>query len=219
MIRVEYLAVGNLIAVDFDRLDLRSLDLNQADAIRLLEDTGFKRIERDPIDIALKAPVQTYRRGAMSSKSPWEVDCSSFVKWVFGQCGIWLPRYSVQQICYGREVGMLDTLTPGDVVFSQGRQSYIDRSGRFVGHVQIVAGAAEDNRPRGDLPRRVSLRNDFLDTIDVSSGQVAKGSIRLKGCHSIRRFLEPKQVVFDTLHAHRCVECENDLHWILSQLI
>jgi cell wall-associated NlpC family hydrolase len=65
--------------------------------------------------------------------TPAGFDCSGFVKYVFAEAGIAVPRSVREQAVTGRPVDR-DHLRPGDVVFFA-----ID--GRTISHVGIVVGA------------------------------------------------------------------------------
>lgn len=71
--------------------------------------------------------------GAAQRRGP-DLDCSGFVKEVYGQLGVRLPPVSREQVRRGAAVEF-DSLIPGDLVFFWSRRSGPGR----VGHVGIVA--------------------------------------------------------------------------------
>ena len=72
------------------------------------------------------------------TQAPKKVDCASFVKWIYGQIGIWLPRRSIQQYIFGSVVAD-SGIKVGDLVFKRGRTPYyLDDPKCDVGHVGIV---------------------------------------------------------------------------------
>ncbi|MBI5005068.1 MAG: C40 family peptidase [Candidatus Lloydbacteria bacterium] len=63
-----------------------------------------------------------YRHGAsVVYDAPRAFDCSSFTAYLFAQAGIAIPRMSVDQYVFGREVP-LEEMMPGDIIFSNGHQ-------------------------------------------------------------------------------------------------
>jgi peptidoglycan DL-endopeptidase CwlO len=69
------------------------------------------------------------------------LDCSGFVKLVYGNLGIDLPRVSSQQATAGRAVASLSDARPGDLVFfdhSKNRPG-IDHVGIYIGNGQMIA--------------------------------------------------------------------------------
>lgn len=79
------------------------------------------------VDDAYRLRNSPYRFGG---ESPRGFDCSGFVKYVFDQNGIQLPRRSVDQAQYGEEIALRD-VQPGDLLFF--------RSGGQINHVGIVS--------------------------------------------------------------------------------
>ena len=69
------------------------------------------------------------------------LDCSGFVKLVYGNLGIDLPRVSAQQATAGRAVASLDDARPGDLVFFDHSPSRpgIDHVGIYLGNGQMIA--------------------------------------------------------------------------------
>jgi hypothetical protein len=88
-LQMEYRAVQNRCAVHLPSLKLPVTDV---EALTILENNGFKVLEVDLIALARQCiKASTYHRGAKPSEAPAVVDCSSFIKWLYGQHGIWLP--------------------------------------------------------------------------------------------------------------------------------
>ncbi len=68
------------------------------------------------------------------------IDCSGFVKAVYSQNGILLPRTAAQQSRIGYNVP-LDTLSqwvPGDRMYFQCHHSYIDHTGMYIGNGYFI---------------------------------------------------------------------------------
>src|SRR5580700_10773506 len=90
-----YRATNGRCAVCFDSL---KLPLPIAECVRILESLDFTLLTLDPITTA-RALVgrPTWKRKIQYRYAPEVVNCSTFVKWVYGQCGVWLPRRAIQQ--------------------------------------------------------------------------------------------------------------------------
>lgn len=81
---------------------------------------------------ALALRGRPYRNGGAD---PAGFDCSGFVRYVFGQHGLAVPRSVGEQFRSGRAVGT-NAVLPGDLVF-------FDTTGRGASHVGIVIGGDE----------------------------------------------------------------------------
>ena len=133
---MQYRAVGNRCAIDISELHL---PISNDRVLSILAAKKFKVLKIDMIAIARQCVgVSQYHRGARLSEAPAIVDCSSFVKWLYGQRGVWLPRRSIQQ----RELGEVvepNEVIAGDIIFTSGRTNYyFDDPADGVGHLGIV---------------------------------------------------------------------------------
>ena len=199
---MEYRAVGNRVAVSFNPL---RLPISHEETLAILTQKGFTLVEVDIIALARQCiGVSQYRRGANPSEAPVIVDCSSFMKWLYAQRGIWLPRRSIQQREYG-EVVNLNELVAGDLVFVSGRISYHDYDpADGVGHVGI---ATDDGTIIHAANKKANVIETLLDEF--------VGKTKFRGA---RRYI-PKDVnvlTFET-PADRYVEIADDLRWIIQQ--
>jgi peptidoglycan endopeptidase LytE len=199
---MEYRAVQNRCAVHLPSLNL---PISNEDSLIILENKGFKVLEVDIIALARqRIETSTYRRGAKPSEAPVVVDCSSFIKWLYGQRGIWLPRRSIQQ----RELGipvLVDEVEEGDVIFVSGLIDYYHTdSNDGVGHVGIATGEGTVIHA-ADQKARV-VESSFEDFV---------GKTKFRG---IRRYV-PKDQIILTIETppDREVEIADDLRWIVLQ--
>jgi len=201
---MEYQAVGNRCAVDFSLL---RLPISDQEALAKLEEKGFKKIEVDLISLARKCiGLSRYRRGARLYEAPSIVDCSSLIKWLYGQRGIWLPRRSIQQRTLGEDV-QLDGLIAGDVIFVSGWIDYYDCNlSDGVGHVGIATGD-------GTV---VHAANKKVGVVESPLVKFSKND-KFRG---IRRYI-PKGVEIVTLETpkEREVEIADDIRWIILQTL
>ena len=199
---MEYRAVGSRCAVILDSLHL---PISREEALAILNHKGFVLVEVDIIALARQCiGTSQYRRGARPSEAPTVVDCSSFIKWLYAQRGIWLPRRSIQQRELG-EVVNLDELVAGDVVFISGRIDYYhDDPANGVGHVGIATGYGTVVHA---ADRKVNVVESPLDKF--------VGEAKFRGA---RRYI-PQNVEVLTFETplNREVEVADDIKWIILQ--
>jgi cell wall-associated NlpC family hydrolase len=62
------------------------------------------------------------------------IDCSGFVKYLYGQIGVSLPRTAREQVNYGVAVTRLEDLQPGDRLY------FWSKSRNMIGHTGIYLG-------------------------------------------------------------------------------
>ncbi|MBI2046166.1 MAG: C40 family peptidase [Parcubacteria group bacterium] len=203
---MEYRAVGNRCAVNMDSLNV---PLSRKDILTILIHEGFIMT---PIDIMALARgcvgASQYRRGARPSEAPSVVDCSSFIKWLFGMRGIWLPRRTIQQCKLGEVVSFYN-IVDGDVVFVSGRINYYEHnSDGGVGHVGI---AAEGGKTiiHASAKDAVVAEVPFSEFVDKNTFRGARRYISKNPNNtSIMTFETP---------VSREVETSDDIRWIVLE--
>lgn len=201
---MSYRAVGNRCAVDFDELQL-PISYEEAEVILIKQ--GFKVVETDLMELAHGClGTSQYRRSARLSEAPAVVDCSSFIKWLYGMCGIWLPRRTIQQRELGESI-TLDQMVAGDVVFFTGSVNYYhDDPSHGVGHVGIVT---DDGKVIHAAGRKEGVIKQELDEF--------LGKRELRG---VRRYIpQGRRIVTLETPPEREVEISSDLRWIILQLL
>lgn len=199
-----YRAVGNRCAVDFEAL---ALPIENAEALALLARKGFEIVPVDLMDLACRCvETSTYRRGARLSEAPEVVDCSSFVKWLYGQRGIWLPRRSIQQRDMSIPVAYQD-IRAGDLVFCSGRiDYYLTDPENGVGYVGIATG-------EGTVVHAASY------TVGVTENSLAAFTAG-GGFRGARRIIpQSREVITLFTPPEREVEMSDDIRWIVLQSI
>jgi cell wall-associated NlpC family hydrolase len=78
-------------------------------------------------------------------------DCSGFVRYIFAQQGIQLPRVSRDQAGAGQWLPpRLDALAPGDLMFYAGRDGVIDHVAIYAGDGRIIHASATGRGVRYD---------------------------------------------------------------------
>lgn len=199
---MEYRAVGNRCAVNFKSL---YLPISDAEALAILEGKGFQPVYFNLVELArLCISSSVYRRGACITEAPAVVDCSSFIKWLYGQKGIWLPRWAIQQFQHGDAVS-LDELAAGDVVFTAGRiNRYWTNSGDGIGHVGLATGEGTVVHAAGKTSGVMEIAiGDFI------------GPNRFRGA---RRYIPAAAVITTWLAPSTClIETEDDFRWIVLE--
>src|SRR3990167_400351 len=202
--KMEYRAVGNRCAVDLNALDL---PITNSEATKILLSKGFNIIDVDLIKLARDCIGKSkYRRGARPSEAPEVVDCSSLMKWLYGQRGIWLPRRSIQQRELGETVKLSDIIC-GDVVFVSGRiDRYINNSADGVGHV----GIATNN---GTI---IHAMNREFGIVESKLEQFV-GKNKFRG---VKRYIPKnrKVITFQTPEK-REIEISDDIRWVILQTL
>lgn len=204
-----YRAVGDRCAVDLGRLLIAGL-LSDSEKRAAIESIGCTVVPVDPVALARSCIGRSsWRRGVRMREAPGVVDCSSFTKWIFGQCGIWIPRRSIQQRdCWGnggRAVNDRDDVRPGDLVFVTGWRDYYDVDpAQGVGHVGIVTGDRAV----------VHAANSEIGIIESPLEQF----LYLNNFRGARRMVPTDRTVL-TLQTppEREVEIEDDLRWMILQ--
>ena len=199
---MEYRAVKNRCTVAFESLQL---PISREESLIILAAKGFKILEIDIISLARECIGKSkYRRGAQPREAPAVMDCSSFMKWLYAQRGIWLPRRSIQQRELGEAVP-LDELIAGDLVFVSGWIDwYLNDPSDGVGHVGIATG-------EGTI---IHAANKKSGIIESGLGQFI-GKAKFRGA---RRYI-PKNREVLTIEAppDREIEVSDDFKWIILQ--
>lgn len=199
---MNYQAVGNRCAVNLKSLEL---PIAEQQAFEILGQKGFEKKEVDIIKIARTCIGKSqYRRGARLHETPDFFDCSSFIKWLYGQRGIWLPRRSIQQRELGEAIEPGD-IVAGDIIFTSGWiDYYLNDPSDGVGHVGI---ATDDGTVIHAANRKAGIVETSVEHFIVKE--------KFRG---IRRYI-PKDADVITLLTppHREVETSDDIRWIILQ--
>jgi len=201
---MNYLSVKDRCAVDFGALQL-PITVDQS--LEILKKKGFREIEVDLSELARqRITASTYRFNARPSEAPDIINCSSLIKWLYGQKGIWLPRRAVQQREFGITVEISEA-SEGDIVFASGfSPCYVDDSGDGVGHVSIVTGI-------GTVIYGSSRKAGIIE----SSLEAFVSKTHFRG---IRRMIPQNVIVRTFITPTECeIECSDDFRWIILSSI
>ncbi len=194
-----YRAVNDRLAVDFQKLKLPA---SEAELIPLLRGKGIACLEVDLVLFARQCLGKPYRRGAHPSEAPNIFDCSGLTKWLYGQKGIWLPRYSIDQRDAGRKI---QDIKAGDLVFAKGYKNYYwtDKEDA-VGHV----GMAIDES--AIIHAANGRRGVVIDPLNAFCG-----SGKYRGA---RRYVPLKRTVYTLIIPKEfCIETSTALRWKILQ--
>jgi len=201
---MDYRAVANRCAVSLSSLHL---PISREEALIILSQKGFSLVEVDIVTLARQCiGISKYRRGARLVEAPAIVDCSSFIKWLYAQRGIWLPRRSIQQYEFGETIGINDIIA-GDVVFVSGWINYYrDDPACGVGHVGIASGD-------GTIVHATSC-NRMPGVMETSLDKFI-GKTKFRG---VRRYIPKDEEVFTfETPSHREIEAADDVKWVVLQ--
>jgi len=81
-----------------------------------------------------------YKYGATMEEAPGVFDCSGFIKYLFAEAGIDLPRSTIEQARAGSDIS-IENLMPGDLLFMHGTFGhYSPHFPEGIGHVGIYIG-------------------------------------------------------------------------------
>src|SRR5690606_39212406 len=128
---------------------------------------------------------------ASINEAPTVVDCSTMVKWAYGQAGIWLPRHTIDQRDYGTKV-IKEELLAGDLVFTRGLKPYwLDNPEDAVGHVGIYSG--HDSVVHAANTKRGVVEDSFDQFI--GSRQLFRGATRIMPMNSVVLESPPNRIV------------------------
>jgi len=101
------------------------------------------------ITLARSLVGRPYKYGAVMDEAPAVFDCSGFIKYVFDQNGVDLPRSTIEQACEGEEI-KLEDLKAGDLIFMHGSYGHynphfpqgIGHVGLYIGNNQVIHAAS-----------------------------------------------------------------------------
>lgn len=88
-------------------------------------------------------------RYVLGGETPAAFDCSGFVRWVFAQHGIALPRTAHEQAAFGEAPGAGEPLEPGDLLFFYGGNG-AQHIAMYVGRDTIIHASSRSRRVKLD---------------------------------------------------------------------
>lgn len=197
-----YRAVGNRCAVILGALNL---SISSAEALDILFAKGFRVLDVDLVTLAReRIGISDYCRGARPDEAPAIVDCSGFIKWLFAQGGIWLPRLSIQQYEYklGQIVGLPERISANDLVFTSGRVNYYRDNPRWgIGHVGIATG-------EGTVVHAANSEKGVIEApLETFMGKKFRG---------VRRYIpDDAKVLTLEIPTDTLVETSDNIRWIV----
>jgi hypothetical protein len=181
--------------------DLR-LELSEEEVYKLLADAGFRVVEVSLVGLARsQIGVSAFVRRVQSHEAPARVDCSSFVKWLYAQVGVWIPRRTIQQWSFGRAVDLADVVA-GDLVFTRGGSTfYTDDEGVEVGHVGLATG-------EGTVIQAANAKRGIVED------ELLKFCTHSAFC-GVRRIVPMNSMLTLEVPDYRDIETSDDLRWLI----
>jgi len=102
-----------------------------------------------------------YKYGAKMEEAPRFFDCSGFIKYIFKQIGYELPRSTIEQAEYGKEVKDKKSLKPGDLIFLHGEKGHYNKKfPQGIGHVVMYLG---DNKIIHAASKRIQTKPKIIE--------------------------------------------------------
>lgn len=142
------------------------------------------------ITLARSLLGRPYKYGATEADVPQFFDCSLFVKYLFKEIGIDLPRSTLYQAHNGVEVELKDII-PGDLIFMHGSKGFYDsKFPQGIGHVLLHVGDGKTIHAAGERLK------DYPEKI-VEVGQVVEEDLAqvleiYKPLIVVKRFIEER---------------------------
>lgn len=139
--------VGQRLLIDVHTV-LRKTGVDLYHDPEMLCRIGCGMLTNDPVALLIDEAKELvghgwYQRGATMSDAPEVIDCSSFIKYIFGRIGWWMPRHSITQRDHTIEISSWESRA-GDMMFlmnRHGRNYYYDYDqATCVGHVALIVG-------------------------------------------------------------------------------
>lgn len=125
-------------------------------------------LKRKFIEIATAYADSRYKLGGVGNGY---LDCSAFVKYVFEELGIKLPRSSAQQFQVGVPVEE-DELIPGDLVFFRTRGKSISHVGIYIGDNRFIHISSSRKRISIDSLEDPYFKKRYAGAKRVLNGEV-----------------------------------------------
>ena len=194
-------AVDSRCAVDLAEF---ALPYTMTESRRILEEDFECSIVADQTEQLARLLIghSEYLYAATVDQAPeGKVDCSSFVKWLFAERGIWIPRNAYEQAQVGNPIGR-DFLEPGDLVFGRGSYPHATKEHpEGIGHVGIVSEAGTIIHATGP------------GVFETDLVTFAKGEERLRGARRI--VPRPETTVTYQTPPELRIERSIDFYWLL----
>ncbi len=201
---MHFRASGRRVAVDINSWQL---PLPTDEILKRLRQSGFTIREIDVSKFALSSVGRSvYRRSAPFVEAPLAFDCSSFVKWLYAERGIWIPRRCLHQFSAGAPVED-DAILPGDLVFLNGLVCPPIAPNKRVSHVGIVVD-----------------RDIVVHAAPDAHGGIACAELprwrRKKSWRGARRFAPTDRAILTLeIPSHLEIETSDDVCWHLLETI
>lgn len=206
-----YRAAGTRCAVNLREMNLPISAENEIRGI--LSDKGFREIDVDISALAKSlVGVARWKLPARQYEAPQYFDCASFVKWIYAQRGITIPRRCMQQFEFCRTHAKIldrdEVFCPGDLLFVTSPFVHGKRTDEHngIGHVCLVI----DN---GDVV--CATNSEFgLGVVKIPFHQICATR---KICGTGRIVSREAELITLLTPPHREIETSDDVRWIILQ--
>jgi len=208
-----YQAAGNRCAVNLKEMNLPISD--DIEIRGILSDKGFQEIDVDISALAKSlVGVAQWKLPSRQCDAPQYFDCASFVKWIYAQRGITIPRRCIQQFEFCRSRARIldrdEVFCPGDLLFVTSPFVHGKRTDEHngIGHVCLVI----DN---GDVV--CATNSEFgLGVVKIPFHQICATR---KICGAGRIIPREAELVTFLTPSHREIETSDDVRCIVLQTL
>lgn len=118
------------------------MKITPAQFLSVISELGWSIVSIDLPTLALSYNnTGYYRLRSRPQEWPEYIDCSGFIKYLFAQMGVLIPRMAIDQRDFGEPIDETSDLVPGDLVFSTsstGQDAFDNDPNDQVGHVGMV---------------------------------------------------------------------------------
>ncbi len=90
------------------------------------------------------------------------IDCSGFVKFIYEQMGVQLPRRARDQALVGTPITRFEDLRPGDRLYFRIKENYIDHTGIYIGDGYFIHSARSRRGVAIDHLSHPTYRNSLV---------------------------------------------------------
>jgi len=175
------------------------MDISAGQIIDILVKKGFLEPSDKPNIIKIAREFigkSKYKKGARMSKAPTVIDCSSFIKWLYGLRGIWLPRNLFLWQTLGEAVDV-DKATEGDIIFTT------DRNRIGINHVGLVS-----------QPNTMIHATNYVGVQEIPF----KTLMEQRSICMIRRIIPANAHTFTFLLPEKAeIETSDDIEWLIRR--
>ena len=130
-----------------------------------------------------------YKYGAKMEEAPVFFDCSGFIKYLYSEVGMEIPRSTIEQAEFaGKKVDDISEIGIGDIIFFKGSRGHYNKMfPEGIGHVAIYLG---DGRVAHAESKRVQAQPKIIEEGGVKIETLDGLVERLKPLIIIKRIFD-----------------------------